>query len=99
MAERRAVMAKYLPGADLTHGGCIAARGLSKTVLQPCRGNFSSANVVQQAANLHDLSNPVLPPGLTINTSPTTDHPIQPMQIVSPNTGRRRLFSRASDRS
>jgi len=101
MAERRAVMAKYRPGAVLTHGSYVAARGPSKTVLQvsqQCRGNFSSAHVVQQAAKLHDLSNPTLPPGLTISTSPTNDHPIQGMQIVSPNAESRKLFACVSDR-
>jgi len=94
-------MAKYLPGAVLTHGGYVAARGPSKTVLQAsqqCRGNFSSANVVRQAADLHDLSNPTLPPGLTINTSPTNDHPIQAMQVVSPKANSRKLFACVSDR-
>jgi len=94
-------MAKYLPGAVLTHGGYIAARGLSTTVLQvsqPCRGNFSSANGAQQAANLRDLSNPALPPGLTINISPTNDHPIPAMRIVSPNAESRKLFACVSNR-
>ena len=38
---------------------------------------------MKQAANLHDLSNPVLLPGITINTSPTNYHPIRAMQLVS----------------
>ncbi len=86
MNEWRAFMAKYLPGADLTDGGYIAAYGLSKTVLQvlqQCKGNFSRANVMKQAANLHDVSNPVLLPGIKINTSPTNYHPIKAMQLES----------------
>ena len=74
MNEWRAFMAKYLPGADLTDGGYIAAYGLSKTmlhVLQQCKGSLSRANVMKQAANLHDLSSAVLLPGISINTSPT----------------------------
>lgn len=86
MNEWRAFMAKYLPGADLTDGGYIAAYGLSKTmlqVLQQCKGNFSRANIMKQAANLHDVSDPVLLPGITINTSPTNYHPIRAMQLES----------------
>ncbi len=86
MNEWRAFMAKYMPGADLTDGGYIAAYGLSKTVLQvlqQCKGNFSRANIIKQAANLHDLSNPVLLPGIKINTSPTNYHPIRAMQLES----------------
>jgi branched-chain amino acid transport system substrate-binding protein len=95
MNEWRAFMAKSLPGADLTDGGYIAAYGLSKTmlqVLQQCKGNFSRANVMKQAANLHDLSNPVLLPGITINTSPTNYHPIRAMQLVSWDAKSWKLF-------
>ena len=34
MNEWRAFMAKYMPGADQTDGGYIAAYGLCKTMLQ-----------------------------------------------------------------
>jgi branched-chain amino acid transport system substrate-binding protein len=84
MQEWRAFMAKYMPGADLTDGGYISAYGLSKTmlqVLQQCNGDFSRANVMKQATNLHDLDSPVLLPGIKINTSPTNYHPIRAMQL------------------
>lgn len=86
MNEWRAFMAKYLPGADLTDGGYVAAYGLSETMLQvleQCKGDFSRANIMKQAANLHDLSNPVLLPGIKINTSPSNYHPIRAMQLES----------------
>jgi branched-chain amino acid transport system substrate-binding protein len=84
--EWRAFMAKYMPGADLSDGGYIAAYGLSKTmlqVLQQCKGDFSRANVMKQVTNLHDVSSPVLLPGITISTSPTNYHPIRAMQLES----------------
>jgi branched-chain amino acid transport system substrate-binding protein len=84
MNEWRAFMDKYMPGADQTDGGYIAAYGLSKTmrqVLEQCNGDFSRANIMKQVANLHDVESPVLLPGIKLNTSPTNYHPITAMQL------------------
>jgi branched-chain amino acid transport system substrate-binding protein len=84
MMEWRAFMGKYLPDADQTDGGYIAAYGLSQTmlhVLQQCNGDFSRKNIMKQVTSLHDLESPVLLPGIKINTSPTNYHPIQAMQL------------------
>jgi branched-chain amino acid transport system substrate-binding protein len=84
MNEWRAFMDKYMPGADQTDGGYIAAYGLSHTMLQvlrQCNGDFSRDNIMKQVANLHDLENPVLIPGIKISTSPTNFHPIRAMQL------------------
>ena len=85
MQEWRAFMSKYLPGADQTDAGYIAAYGVSNTmlfVLQQCHGDFSRENIMKQATNLHDLGNPMLLPGIKINTGPTNYHPITAMQLV-----------------
>jgi len=84
MNEWRAFMTKYLPGADQTDGGYIAAYGLCKTMLQvlkQCDGDFSRANIMKQVANLKNVANPVLLPGVTVDTSPTNFHPIRAMQL------------------
>ena len=84
MLEWRAFMNKYLPGADQTDGGYIAAYAVSDTmlkVLKQCHGDFSRQNVMKQATNFHDDRNPLLLPGITINTSPTNYHPIKAMQL------------------
>jgi branched-chain amino acid transport system substrate-binding protein len=84
MNEWRGFMTKYMPGADQTDGGYIAAYGLSKTmldVLKQCDGDFSRDNVMKQVNNLHEIENPVLLPGIKINTSPTNHHPIRAMQL------------------
>jgi branched-chain amino acid transport system substrate-binding protein len=84
MNEWRAFMSKYMPGADLTDGGYIAAYGLSKTmlqVLQQCNGDFSRENIMKEVADLHNVESPVLLPGIKINTSPTNFHPIRAMQL------------------
>jgi branched-chain amino acid transport system substrate-binding protein len=84
MNEWRAFMAKYMPGADLTDGSYVFAYGVSMVmwqVLKQCNGDFSRANIMKQAANLHDAYDPVLLPGITVNTSPTNFHPIRAMQL------------------
>jgi ABC-type branched-subunit amino acid transport system substrate-binding protein len=85
MKEWRAFMDKYLPGSDQTDGGYIAAYAVSNTmlkVLKQCNGDFSRENVMRQATNLHDVDNPLLLPGIKINTSPTNYHPIRAMQLM-----------------
>ncbi len=84
MKEWRTFMDKYLPGADQTDGGYVAAYAVSDTmlkVLKQCNGDFSRENIMKQVANLHDVSNPLLLPGIKINTSPTNYHPIKAMQL------------------
>ena len=84
MNEWRAFMNKYMPGADQTDGGYVAAYGLSKTmlqVLQQCAGDFTRTNIMKQVTNLHDVESPVLLPGIKISTSPTNYHPIRAMQL------------------
>ena len=84
MNEWRAFMAKYMPGADMTDVNHAFAYGVSMVmwqVLKQCDGDFSRANVMKQAANLHDAYDPVLLPGIKVNTSPTNFHPIRAMQL------------------
>jgi branched-chain amino acid transport system substrate-binding protein len=51
-------------------------------VLKQCEGDFSRANVMKQAENLHDLDNPTLLPGIKINTGHDDHRPIKAMQMV-----------------
>jgi branched-chain amino acid transport system substrate-binding protein len=81
----REFMAKYNPSGDVTDAATVFAYGISLTmlrVLKQCDGDFSRANVMKQAENLHDLENPTLLPGIKINTSPTDHRPIRAMQMV-----------------
>ena len=80
----RAFMAKYLPNADLTDAANVFAYGAAMTmvqVLKQCDGDFSRANVMRQAENLHDFEVPVLLPGIKISTSHTDHRPIKAMQL------------------
>ena len=84
MNEWRAFMAKYMPGADLTDNNYVFGYGVSTLMLQvlkQCDGDFSRTNIMKQAANLHDITIPVLLPGIKVNTSPTNFHPIRAMQL------------------
>jgi branched-chain amino acid transport system substrate-binding protein len=84
MNEWRAFMAKYMPGADMTDANYSFAYGVSTVMLQvlkQCEGDFSRANIMKQATNLHDVPDPVLLPGIKVNTSPTNYHPIRAMQL------------------
>ena len=76
-------MAKYLPGADITDGGYVAGYAASHTmrhVLEACNGDFSRPNVMKQVLSLHDVEDPVLLPGIRLNTSPTNYHPCRALQ-------------------
>ena len=80
----RAFMAKYLPDGDTTDAATVFAYGVSTTmlgVLQQCKGDFSRTNVMRQAENLHNMENPILLPGIKINTSPTDHRPIKALQF------------------
>jgi branched-chain amino acid transport system substrate-binding protein len=84
MKEWRAFMAKYMPGADMTDANYVYAYAASKLLLQmlqQCKGNFSRANIMQQAENIHNLVLPTVLPGITANTSHTDHRPLQAMRL------------------
>jgi branched-chain amino acid transport system substrate-binding protein len=84
MNEWRAFMAKYMPEADVTDANYAFAYGVSMVmwqVLKQCGTDFSRENIMKQAANLHDPYDPILLPGIQVNTSPTNFHPIKAMQL------------------
>jgi branched-chain amino acid transport system substrate-binding protein len=84
MIEWRTFMAKYMPGADLTDSNYLYGYGVSTVMLQvlkQCNGDFSRANVMKQATNLHNFVAPNLLPGIKANSSPTNYHPIRAMQL------------------
>ncbi len=85
MNQWRAFMAKYMPGADLTDAGPVFGYGVTTClwqVLKQCGTDLSRANIMKQAASLHDVEIPVLLPGIKINTSATNFHPIRQMQLT-----------------
>lgn len=80
----RAFMAKYNPSGDTTDAATTFAYGISLTmmqVLKQCKGDYSRPNVMHQAENLRDVTNPILLPGIKMNTSATDHRPIKEMQL------------------
>jgi len=85
MQEWRAFMARYYPDGDLKDGGNVSGFGETHTmmqVLRQCGSDFSRENLLKQATHLHELDNPVLLPGIKINTSPTNYRPIRQLQLM-----------------
>jgi len=85
MQEWRGFMAKYYPEGDLKDAGNVAAFALTHTflnVLKQCSGDFSRENLLKQATNLRDLENPMVLPGIKVNTSPTNYRPVRQLQLM-----------------
>jgi branched-chain amino acid transport system substrate-binding protein len=51
-------------------------------VLKQCGDDLTRANIMKQAANVHDLALPMLLPGITVNTGPTDFYPVKQMQMA-----------------
>ena len=85
LKQWRAFMAKYYPDGDLKDGGNAVGYGMTYTmaaVLRNCGNDLSRENIMKQATNLHDAENPILLPGIRINTSPTNYRPIRQLQLI-----------------
>ena len=80
----RAFMAKWFadgnPDDSFNAYGYMTAMVMVR-VLQQCNGDFSRKAIMAQANNLKDLENPILLPGIKINTSPTDHRPLKQMQL------------------
>jgi branched-chain amino acid transport system substrate-binding protein len=77
-------MDKYYPNGDKTDNQTVYGYSIAQTtvqVLKQCGDNLTRANVMKQAASLHDLALPMLLPGIEINTSATNFAPIRQAQM------------------
>ena len=81
----RDFMKSRLPNVDLGNFaagyGYMVAQALV-VVLEQCKNDLSRDNIMAQAANLKDVSLPLLMPGITLNTSPTDYRPIKDGYMV-----------------
>jgi len=85
MNQWREFMTKQMPGADMTDNSNVFAYAVCLTMLQvlkQCGTDFSRENIMKQAANLKEFDDPMLLPGIKVNTSPTNFHPIKAMQLM-----------------
>jgi branched-chain amino acid transport system substrate-binding protein len=84
-AQWRAFMDKYYPEGDKSDAATVTGYSVSQTlmqVLKQCGDELTRANVMRQAANLHDFELPMLLPGIKINTGPNDFFPIKQMQMA-----------------
>jgi branched-chain amino acid transport system substrate-binding protein len=85
MKEWKAFMAKYYPEGNQQDSFNVYGVLVSQTlvqVLKQCGNDLSRANIMKQAANIKDLSLPLLLPGVKVNTSPTDFYPIEQEQLI-----------------
>lgn len=85
IVQWRAIMQKYLPGADLSDAFYVYGYGAMMTMvatLKQCGNDFSRENLMRQAAGLKNVEIPSLLPGIRINTSPTNYHTISQLQLM-----------------
>jgi branched-chain amino acid transport system substrate-binding protein len=83
--EWAAFMDKYMPDADKSDAGYVAGASLAAMlvqVLKQCGDELTRDNVMKQAANLHDVTVPMLLPGIKANTSPTDFAPLKQVQMA-----------------
>jgi branched-chain amino acid transport system substrate-binding protein len=84
-AEWLAWMEKYNPSADLTDASNVYGYSVAQTltaVLRASGDNLTRANVMKQAASIHNLRLPMLLPGIDVSTSPNDFAPIKKLRLV-----------------
>jgi branched-chain amino acid transport system substrate-binding protein len=77
-------MKKYNSQANPLDSFNVYSYTVAQTLVQTlkqCGDDLTRANVMKQAANLKNLSLPMLLPGIKINTSPTDFYPLQSVQL------------------
>jgi branched-chain amino acid transport system substrate-binding protein len=90
-----AFMEKYFPDGDRTSSFTVYGYAVAETmayVLRVCGDDLSRANIMKQAASLHDLKLGLLLPGITVNTGPDDFAPIKQLQMMRFTGDRWELF-------
>jgi branched-chain amino acid transport system substrate-binding protein len=78
-------MKKYNTQGSVTDAFTVYGYTAAQTmvdVLKACGNDLTRENVMKQAASIHNLSLPMLLPGVTISTSATDYAPIKQMQLM-----------------
>ena len=86
--EYKAWLEKNMPGANITDGfyvsGYVHAAAIAHVIRQ-AGDELTRANIMKQAANLKNVENGMLLPGVKLNTSPTDFYPIENKQLMKWN--------------
>jgi branched-chain amino acid transport system substrate-binding protein len=83
--EWSAWMKKYNPSGNVADSNNVAGYSYAQTmvaVLRASGDNLTRENVMKQAASIHNLTQPMLLPGITISTSATDFAPVKQMQLA-----------------
>ncbi|MFO1134452.1 MAG: ABC transporter substrate-binding protein [Rhodoblastus sp.] len=91
---------KYMPGANKADGGLVTAYNDAQTlvtVLQQCGDNLTRENVMKQAANLKDIQQEMMLPGVLIKTSADDFGPVQQEQLMKFDKDHWELFGPVYD--
>ncbi|WP_441230418.1 ABC transporter substrate-binding protein [Tardiphaga sp. 215_C5_N2_1] len=81
----REFLAKYVPDGNPSDSSLMSGYNIAETMailLKQCGDDLTRANVMKQAANLKDVQQSTLLPGVKVNTSPTDFSPIEQMQLM-----------------
>ena len=100
MKDYKAFLAKYVPEANVADSSALTGYNMAQTmaaVLKQCGDDLTRANVMKQAANIKDLQQGGLLPGIKINTSPTDFSPIEQLQLMRFKGERWELFGSVVD--
>ncbi len=95
MKEFYAFMAKDFPEGDKLDQSTVVGYSTAQAlvqVLKQCGDNLTRANIMKQAASLHDFRTTMLLPGIKANTSPTDFAPISQLQLMKFKGERWELF-------
>lgn len=85
MQDWRSFMDKYYPEGDRANSSTVFGYAVAQTVVEVltrCGDDLTRANIMKQAAALHELPLDILLPGIKIDTSATDFYPIEQMQLV-----------------
>jgi branched-chain amino acid transport system substrate-binding protein len=83
--EWLAWMKKYNSSGNVADAFTVVGYNFAQTlvaVLKSCGDNLTRENVMKEAASLHNLSLPMLLPGITLSTSADDFAPIKQMQLM-----------------
>ena len=85
VAAFKEFMAKYMPTASMSddlHNYGYAVTHTLIEVLKRCGDNLTRDNIMKQAASLQGFDNPLLLPGIKVNTGATDFYPIQAVRLA-----------------
>jgi branched-chain amino acid transport system substrate-binding protein len=93
-------MKKYYPEGSVEDSFNVYAYSVTQTlvhVLKQCGNDLSRENIMKQAANIKDLTLPMLLPGIKVNTGPADYYPIEQEQLARFDGERWMLFGEIYD--